>query len=52
MFLIGKIFYDKSYKRFCLYCGVLDEDVLYFYICLRISCYVDYCENCFNEMGK
>lgn len=50
--LIGKIFHDKSHKRSCLHCGVLDDDAPHFYTCSRTSCYADYCENCFNEMGK
>lgn len=50
--LIGKIFHNKGHKRSCLHCGVLDDDAPHFYTCSRTSCYADYCENCFNEMGK
>lgn len=52
--LIGQIFHlrDNRDQRSCLNCGISDGEGQHFYTCSRASCYSDYCEDCFNEMGK
>lgn len=50
--LVGGLFGGNSQKRLCLNCGKSDKEGLHFYTCSKPSCYADYCEDCFNEMGR